>query len=83
MKKEDDPRYPFTYSADLIRGFAGYNSKGMVLSRGEASNIGSHIAEIIGMDEYEFKCKMADYYLANEEKLSKISAEQMLKAFNF
>ena len=54
-----DSRYPYTYSADYIRGLAGYEK----LSRSDAAYIVKHIAEIIGMDEIELKTKIADRYI--------------------
>lgn len=54
-----DSRYPFTYSADYIRSLVGYEN----MSRSDAANIVSQIAEIIGMDETELKKKIADRYI--------------------
>ena len=74
MKK--DTRYPYTYSADLIRLTAGYNKEGTKLSRSDAALIKSLIAEILGMDEELLATKLADFYLKNEESLTQKAVEE-------
>lgn len=64
MKK--DNRYPYTYSCDYIRGLAGYDEKGTILSRSEASMIRQGIAKALGIDDEELARKLADYYKATE-----------------
>ena len=50
---QNDSRYPFTYSCDLIRAWAGHNENGTKLSRSDASTIrhnrarGSHNIELM------------------------------------
>jgi len=79
VDKENDGRYPYTYSADLIRMIVGYDEHGTILSRSDASNLKSKIAEIIGMDERELACKLADYFLENEEDISNNATKDFLR----
>ncbi len=74
MKK--DTRYPYTYSADLIRLTAGYNKEGTKLSRSDAARIKSLIAEIIKVDGELLASKLADYFLKNQESLTKKALEE-------
>lgn len=64
-------RYPYTFSADYIRGLAterhetGLNIP--VLSRSQAASIVSGIAEIIGMSHAELSAKIADKFLKEQK----------------
>ena len=59
-----DPRYPYTYANDYIRGLAGYNGDsmygGMKLSRSDAGRIREKMAEVMGVDDEELAKKLAD-----------------------
>lgn len=68
MEKGEDTRYPYTYACDLIRKIAGNMESSLAtkLSRSDASQIRSRIAEIAGIDDYALACKLADKFL--EEK---------------
>lgn len=68
-----DNRYPYTYACDLMRSWAGYNENGTILSRADASQIRSQFAKILGMDDHELACKLADYYKANEAAITETS----------
>jgi len=68
--KSEDGRYPYTYAADFIRMIPEKEfveslgiSIGVKLSRSDASQIRSKIAEIIGMNDRELAEKLADQYL--------------------
>ncbi|MCY1407648.1 hypothetical protein D3C76_134810 [compost metagenome] len=67
----EDSRYPYTYACDFIRSIAGYGEGGTKLSRGDASQILVHIAEIIGMPDEELARKIADHYLANRDDIDR------------
>ncbi len=69
----NDTRYPYTYACDLMRGWAGYDKGGTILSRSDASMIRSELAKVLGMDDHELACKLADYYKANEDALTEQS----------
>ena len=62
-------RYPFTYSADFIRMHAGYTipySNGIKvpkLSRSDASQLTTHIAEAIGWHKERLCNRLADAFL--------------------
>jgi hypothetical protein len=62
-----DTRYPYTYSADLIREVAAEGKSGDFypnsLSRSEASSIRMMISSVLGMDDAEIARKLADHYL--------------------
>lgn len=60
-----DGRYPYTYADDFIRSIPNITANGTKLSRSEASQIISKIAEIIGIDRVKIAEKLADYYMAN------------------
>ena len=71
-----DSRYPYTYSADFIRQIAGmyFNDDGMPLgtklSRSDASQIASTIADALGIDHKTMSEKIADLAIirkANEK----------------
>lgn len=63
-----DPRYPYTYACDFIRGLAGYGPGGTKLSRGDASQIRQGIAAVIDMDDEELANKLADAELAKSDE---------------
>lgn len=73
---ENDSRNPYTYACDYIRGLAGYDANGTKLSRADASQVRIGIAKAIGMLDEELARKLADYYKANEEALTKKSCEE-------
>lgn len=64
-----DSRYPFTYACDLIRCMGGATKDGTKLSRSNASEIRATIAEVLNMDDILLANKLADYYLANQERI--------------
>lgn len=66
-----DPRYPYTYAADYVRSLAGYGEQGTKLSRSDASQVRSGIALALGMDDSELANRLADYFKANEDEISK------------
>lgn len=63
---QSDSRYPYTYAADYVRGLAGYNAGGTVLSRSDACQIRQGFAKALGMDDAELAQKLADYYRSHE-----------------
>jgi hypothetical protein len=74
---ENDPRYPYTYSCDFIRGLAGYGEGGTKLSRADASLVRHGIADVFDMDDEDLARKLADYYLANQDDLIAKNAEAL------
>ena len=77
-----DTRYPYTHAADFIRLIAGYGENGTKLSRSDASQIRSKIAEIIEMDDNLLACKLANYYLENREEIDNKSVNAVLEIFS-
>lgn len=59
-KNKEDSRYPYTYACDFIRSLAGYNEKGIKLSRSDASTIRQGIAFAIGMEDKKLAELLAD-----------------------
>lgn len=53
-------KYPYTIADDFIRGIAGYNDQGTKLSRADASQIISAIADALGANHEEMFIKIAD-----------------------
>lgn len=60
----NDKRYPYTYAADLIRSAAG-----PTLSRSDASQIVSVMADVLGMDARSLSERLADHFVANEKSI--------------
>lgn len=77
---KDNGRYPYTYACDYMRVYSGYSQQGINLSRGDASHIRQAIAAAIGMDDHELACKIADYYIENEEKVGQ-EADRAFKPY--
>lgn len=71
----ENSRYPYTYAADFVRGLAGYGEGGTKLSRSDASQVRQGIAEALGMADDELARRLADYYKANQDELTKKSCE--------
>jgi len=69
IEKKEDPRFPYTYAADLIRMTAGYDKDGTKISRGDASAIRQLIAKILGFDDWVVADLLAIYYLENHDSL--------------
>jgi hypothetical protein len=70
METKENSRYPYTYACDYIRMIPEKEmveslgvAIGVKLSRSEASQIRSKIADVIGMDDRELAEKLADAYL--------------------
>lgn len=78
-KEAKDSRYPYTYACDFIRSLVDYNEHGTKLSRSDASNIRSTIAKIIGMDDEELACKLANQELAKTDEDFERQAQEFLK----
>lgn len=65
----DDPRYPYTYAYDYIREIVGVGDDGSIkISRSDASQIVSVLADLVGLDNEEMAKRIADRYL---EKVGK------------
>lgn len=75
-----DARFPYTYSADYIRSLAGYGEGGTKISRADASQIRTGIAEVIGMDDAELACKLAEHFKKNEDAIANKGAEDFLRS---
>lgn len=72
---ENDTRYPYTYACDFLRGLAGYGEGGTKLSRADASQVRQGVADALGMPDDELARKLADYYKANQDALTRKSCE--------
>jgi hypothetical protein len=59
-----DSRYPYTYSADYLRMKIGDDYGKGLISRAAAAHANMLIAKVMGVDEREIACKLADAYLA-------------------
>jgi elongation factor P hydroxylase len=77
-----DTRYPYTYACDYLRGFGGYDSGGVRLSRADASSIRTAVAAALGMSDEELAKKLADFYVTNEESLNEKSTRHLISAMN-
>ena len=63
-----DSRYPYTYACDFIRNLGPVGGNGVVLSRSDASQIRSGIAQALGIGDEQLARKLADAQLANENE---------------
>ena len=77
---ENDSRYPYTYACDFLRGLAGYGEGGTKLSRADASQVRSGIADALGMADDELARKLADHYKVNQDALTKKSCEAFARS---
>lgn len=59
-----DTRYPYTYAADYLRMKIGDDYGKGLISRAAAAHAKALIAKVMGVDEREVACKLADAYLA-------------------
>ena len=73
-------RHPYTYSADYIAHFGGYDKNGIQISRSQASQIRQGIAKALGIPDEELAEKLSTYYQENMDELSQEAAKQLLKA---
>lgn len=81
MTKEKDSRYPYTYACDYIQSFGGCDSGGVRVSRADASRIRQAVANAIGLPDDLLAIKLADYYLANKEKIDAASVQELIAVF--
>jgi hypothetical protein len=70
-----DSRYPYTYACDFIRAASPVNHEGVVLSRGDASQIRKHIAKALCMDDHELACKLADAELERQSDPQEVNRQ--------
>lgn len=65
---EGDSRYPYTYACDYIRGLGPIHfGEGVVLSRGDCSQIIEGVARALQMTPEELNRKLADAFLKQQE----------------
>lgn len=76
---KDDPRYPYTHCADLIRSIAGYSNGSTKISRADASEIRQLFSKVFDMDDELVASELADYYLEHKEELSEKCVNDILK----
>jgi len=88
MKEDDeDPRrkssrYPYDYSADVIRMLGPYDlvKPGMALprlSRPQAAELETGLAKALGVERRELAEMLANYYLENEGVLVEMQASKV------
>jgi hypothetical protein len=75
-------RYPYTYAADLIRSWVGYDKSGTKLSRADASKITEGFAEILGMTKEKLSKCLADHYIENQQEISDVIIEELKRNFS-
>lgn len=73
-------RYPYTYSCDYIRTFAGCDTSGTKMSRAEATEVRHAIADAIGMDDKELAEKISDYYIENQDEITDRGVKEFMRA---
>lgn len=73
-----DPRYPYTYADDLIRSLPTPVNGSVSLSRSDAAQIREGLAKALDMHEHLMAMRLADYYKANEEAISKRTTDALV-----
>ncbi len=81
MNKKDDPRYPWTHAADLLRMIPERDGGSCKLDRGDSSDIRRTISKILGLDDRNVAEKLADYFLENQEEMADKTVKQMQAYF--
>jgi hypothetical protein len=76
----DDPRYPYTYAADVIRMKAGHTYGGTKISRSDASRIRQLISKVTGLNDFDVADQLASYYLDNQDAITDESILAYTKA---
>jgi hypothetical protein len=79
IEKSQDPRYPYTYSCDLIRTAIPCREGGFILDRSDASTIIQLFSKVLKIDETELARNLADYYLDNKEEINKLTVDFIKK----
>lgn len=71
-------RHPYTFAADYVRHYAGYaeDGSGARLSRSDASQIISGIAEALGMEKEALAVKLSEHYQKNANALAEEGARR-------
>jgi hypothetical protein len=77
---EDDPRYPYTYAADLIRMTAGYGIGGTKISRSDASAVRQLISKVMDLNDWDVADQLASYYLDNKCEISDTAIREFMAA---
>lgn len=77
MKKHS--RYPYTYAYDLIRTSIPYGENGCKISRGDCAQMCKILSKVLGVENEDLCKKLADYYIENEEEISKAASENFIK----
>lgn len=75
-------RYPYTYAADYLRGFGGFDRRGTRLSRADASQVRQAVSKALGLDDAEVAERLADYYLAHQTELTIEAGKRALQALS-
>jgi len=75
-----DPRYPYTYAADVIRMTAGYTKGGTKISRSDASAIRQLISKVMGLNDWDVADQLASYYLDNQDKITDTATKDFMAA---
>ena len=75
-----DTHYPFTYADDFIRAIPEPSSKGVVLSRSDASQILLAISTILEIPHEVLASKIADVELAKSPEDTERQVERILAA---
>lgn len=72
-------RHPYTHSCDFIRGLGPVDKTGIVLSRSDASQIRSGIAQVIGMTDEELAIKLSLAQQAKDDAAINAECEKITK----
>jgi hypothetical protein len=73
-------RHPYTHAADFIRALGPVNRVGVVLSRSDASQIRSGIAQAIGMSDEELAIKLSEAEQAKSDATREEEMQRVMRA---
>jgi hypothetical protein len=76
----DDPRYPYTYAADLMRMTIGYNEEGAKISRLDASLLRQLISKVMDLNDWDVADQLATYYLDIQQELTDKAVRKFMAA---
>ncbi len=77
-----DQRYPYTHACDFIRMLGPIGKGGVILSRSDASQIRTGIADALGISDKIVANKLADAQLNKTDGDLKKETDRILKAIS-
>ena len=80
MEPPRNSRYPFIIAIDYLRDVGGVDKDGLRLNRSDASRMLDAIAIALGWTKDQMAVTLADYAMANSDRLAKEAADRLITA---